>query len=60
MKARPSLIVTFILQLMRLSIFPPLDFGGGYKKRGVVNTLMNESRLDARTMADSNEDCPKR
>lgn len=27
--ARPSLIVTFSLQLMRLSIFPPLDLGGG-------------------------------
>lgn len=33
MKARPSLIVTFSLQLMRPSIFPPFDFGGGYRKQ---------------------------
>jgi len=30
-RARPSLIVTFSLQLMRLSIFPPFAFGGGCK-----------------------------
>jgi len=33
--ARPSLIVTLSRQLIRESIFPPLDFGGGYIGYGI-------------------------